>query len=130
MYNIMEMDKDGKTPEQKFSGVEFQIFPRDYHTWGCPIFFLESSLQGDSTRMHKWEPKASTGVYFGNPPFHTGSVALLLNTRTGHIYPQLEWCQLKVNVSTTNVLCIIVMKFMNKSDERAYEMISLAWYYV
>ena len=28
-YNSMKMDGDGKTPEQKFSGVKFQIWPTD-----------------------------------------------------------------------------------------------------
>ena len=33
-YNSMDMDEDRKTPEQKFSGVEFQNFPTVYDTWG------------------------------------------------------------------------------------------------
>ena len=43
-YNSLEMDTDGMTTEQKFSGVELQFFPTYYHTWGCPVFFLEASL--------------------------------------------------------------------------------------
>ena len=39
-YNILEIDEDRKSPEQKFSSVEFQIFFTDYHTWGCPVFIL------------------------------------------------------------------------------------------
>ena len=39
------MEEDGKTPEQKFSGVGFQICPIDYHTWVCPIFVIEAPLQ-------------------------------------------------------------------------------------
>ena len=31
-YNSLDMDEDIKTSEQKFPGVEFQIFPIDYHT--------------------------------------------------------------------------------------------------
>ena len=33
-YNILEIDEVVKTPEQKFSSVEFQIFPTYYHPWG------------------------------------------------------------------------------------------------
>ena len=29
IYNILETDKDGKTLEQKFYGMEFQNFPTD-----------------------------------------------------------------------------------------------------
>ena len=43
-YNSLEMEKDKKTSEQKFSGVEFQIYPTDYHTWGYPVFVLEAPL--------------------------------------------------------------------------------------
>ena len=39
------MDEDRKTPEKKVSGVEFQNFPTDYHTWVCPLFVLEPLLQ-------------------------------------------------------------------------------------
>ena len=60
MYNTLEMDEDRKTPEQKFSDVEFEIFVTDYHTWGCPIFVLESPLQGGP--LPKWEPRAITRV--------------------------------------------------------------------
>ena len=37
--NSLYMDEDEKMSEQKLSGVEFHIFPRDYHTWVCPVFF-------------------------------------------------------------------------------------------
>ena len=43
-YNSLEIDDDGKTPEEKFSGVDFQIFPTYYHTLGCPVFVLEDPL--------------------------------------------------------------------------------------
>ena len=33
-HNILEMDEDGKIPDQKFYGVKFQNFPTNYHTWG------------------------------------------------------------------------------------------------
>ena len=87
-YNSLEIDEDVKTPEQKFSGVEFQICPTDYRTWGCLVLFLEAPLQGRPAGLPKWEPRARAGVYLGHSTFHSGSVALLLNTRTGHVYPQ------------------------------------------
>ena len=83
----LEIDKDGNIPEQRFSGVEFEIFPTEYHTWSCPIFVLEYLLQGGLTGIPKWEPRAINGVYLGHSPSHTGSVYLVLNTRTGHVSP-------------------------------------------
>ena len=44
------MEKDGKNHEQKFSNVEFQIFPTKYHTWGYPVLVLSSSPTGGSER--------------------------------------------------------------------------------
>ena len=87
-YNSLEMDENRKTPEKKFSGVDFQIFPADYHTWVCPVFIIKAPPQGGPTGLPKWEPMVITGVYIGHFPFHAGSVALVLNTRTGHVSPQ------------------------------------------
>ena len=87
-YNILDMEEDGNTPEHKFYGVEFQNLPTDYHTWGYLVFVLEDPLQGGPTGLPKWETRARTSVYIGHYPFHAGSVALVLNTRTRHVSPQ------------------------------------------
>ena len=71
-YNILEMDEDVKTPEQKFSGVELQIHPTDYYTCFFPIFVLEAPLQGGLAGLPKWEQRARTGVYIGHSPSHAG----------------------------------------------------------
>ena len=87
-YNILEMDNYEKTPEQNFSCVEFQIFPKDYHTWGCSVFILEHPLQGGPAGLPKWETRTRNGVYLGQSPLPAGSLDLALNTRTGHVHPQ------------------------------------------
>ena len=38
----------------------------------------------------KWEPRAILGVYLGHSPSHAGSVAIILNPRTGHVSPQFH----------------------------------------
>ena len=65
--------------------MDFQIFPADYHTWLFPIFFLETPLKGFPAGLPKWEPRAKTVLYLGHSPFHSGLVALVLNTRTGYV---------------------------------------------
>ena len=40
-------------PEQKFSGVEFQNVPTDYHTGICLVFFLEAPLLGGTEGLPK-----------------------------------------------------------------------------
>ena len=36
----------------------------------------------------KWEPRARLGIYVGHSPIHAGSVALVLNPKTGLVSPQ------------------------------------------
>ena len=43
-YNSLEMDEDGKMPDQNLVRVELQIFPTYYHTWGFPVLVLKSPL--------------------------------------------------------------------------------------
>ena len=45
---------DRQVRKDDVAGVEFQNLPMDYHTWGCPVFVLESPLQGDPTGLPKW----------------------------------------------------------------------------
>ena len=40
------MYEEGKALDQKFAGVEIQIYPTDYHTLSCPVFVLEDTPQG------------------------------------------------------------------------------------
>ena len=62
-YNSLEMEKDRKTPDQKFSGVDFQVSPMDYHTWGYIVFILKDPLHGGSEGLPKWEPRARPGFH-------------------------------------------------------------------
>ena len=39
-------------------------------------------------RLSKWEPTGRSGVYLGHYYFHSGSVELVLNIRTGYVPPQ------------------------------------------
>ena len=82
------MAEDRKKPEQNFAAVEFQNFATDYHTWGCPVFVLDPPLKGGPIGLPKWEPRARNGLYIGHLILHAGSLALLLNIRTGHVSPQ------------------------------------------
>ena len=54
MYKILDMDKVRKVLEQKFASVEFQICTTGYLSLGCPLCFLEDTLQGGLTGLPKW----------------------------------------------------------------------------
>ena len=88
--NILSLDMDGQTPQSKWSGDDCQIFVKDFHTWGCPVFVLDGRLQSNPKGVPKWEPRSRVGIYMGHSPSHAGSVALVLNPTSGHISPQFH----------------------------------------
>lgn len=82
-HNILSFDKDGKSQLEKYSGIRDEITPADFHTLGCPVFILEAANQSGRIRTPKWQPRPHTIIYLGHLPYHTGSVALLLNLSLG-----------------------------------------------
>eukprot|EP00957_Ditylum_brightwellii_P059833 4541964-Ditylum_brightwellii.AAC.1 len=77
------------SPLEVLLGHKEEISVEDYHSWGCPIFVLDSRLQsGQGIGPPKWDPRAQAGVYLGHSPVHAGNVALVLNLKTGHVSPQ------------------------------------------
>src|SRR6056300_1274480 len=60
--NQLNIDLDGKTPDMKFSGVaSMALRLRDFHTFGCPCYILDSRLQTNQKGVPKWEPRARLG---------------------------------------------------------------------
>ena len=89
LHNNWSLDENGKSPSQKFSGTDHKMILKDIHTWGCPCYVLDSTLQTNKMK-NKWEPRSRLGVYLGHSPCHAGSVALVLNPRTLHVSPQFH----------------------------------------
>lgn len=87
-YNHFKLDKDGKSPMNKFTKTDVQGDLRKCHPFGCPVFVLEAKLQNHLAILPKWDPRARVGVYLGHSPCHAGSVALVLNPKTLHVSPQ------------------------------------------
>jgi len=65
----------------KFTGNDSRPDVRGFHPFGCPVFVLDSKIQGGGA-IPKWNPKARVGVYLGHSPCDIGSVALVLNPKT------------------------------------------------
>ena len=86
-HNHIALDSNGQSPMEKFTGIMDDIDPMDFHTWGCPVYILDEANQG-AIGTPKWEPRSHIGIYLGHSPQHAGSVALVLNLRTGHVSPQ------------------------------------------
>ena len=90
--NNLHIDLGGKTPEMKFSdigGLPTKL--KHVHTFGCPNYVLGARLQdAGGPGPPKWDPRARLGIYLGHSPSQAGSVALVLNPRTGLVSPQFH----------------------------------------
>ena len=60
---------------------------RDLHTWGCPVYILDPSLQAGK-KLPRWAPRSRRGVFVGLSTIHSSEVPLVLNLQTGSITPQ------------------------------------------
>ena len=87
--DFFQLDLYGNTPTAKFYNIK-NIKPNahEYHTFGYPVYVLNSKLQLVSIGPPKWEPCSQVSGYLGHSPMHEGSVALILNPVTGHVSPQ------------------------------------------
>lgn len=92
--NCLQLDSFGQTPESRMAGVSLQkqyVRVSHYHTLFCPVYVLDSRLQtAGGAGPPKWQPRSRIGVYLGHSPFHSGSVALVWNPRTGRVSPQFH----------------------------------------
>ncbi|KAL7463822.1 hypothetical protein ACHAXS_004178 [Conticribra weissflogii] len=52
--NHLPVNIDGKTSLSCFADVDCQVFARDFHTWGCPVFVLDGRLQSDPKGVPKY----------------------------------------------------------------------------
>ena len=87
--NNLHVDINLETPDMKFSNtkaVNAQL--NHYHAFGFPVYILDSILQTNPKGVPKWEPRSRLGIYIGHLPAHAGSVALVLNLKTGLVPPQ------------------------------------------
>ena len=76
-----------KSPQELFSGINMLPIIKHFHTFTCPTYVLDKSLQ-QQHYLPKWQEHAQLGVYLGPSPNHSQTVHLILNPRTGHVSPQ------------------------------------------
>ena len=81
---------EGISPIEKFSQVSIAPQVRHAHTFGSPVYLLDSALQVPGKGLPKWDQRANIGIYLGISPRHSRKVALVLNLKTGHVSPQFH----------------------------------------
>jgi hypothetical protein len=89
--NRLSLRTNGRSCEATFFNIDKDLFDTStLHVFGSPCFVLDSRLQSGIAGPLKWEPRSQLGIYLGHSPSHAGSVALVLNPRTGHVLPQFH----------------------------------------
>ena len=62
-FNKLSIWKDGRSNEATFFGIDSNIIEPDmFHTFGCPWFVLDASLQSGLSTCPKWEPRSRLGI--------------------------------------------------------------------
>jgi hypothetical protein len=98
----------GLSPEEIFTrqkGWPDQLL--DFHTFGCPVFVLDPSLQ-QGHKIPKWQPRSCQAVYLSHSPKHTQTLPIILDLKTGLCSPQyhvvFDDYFTSTKVQTTNLL--------------------------
>ena len=82
--------QEGVSPMELFAQVAIAPRVKHAHTFGSPVYVLDSALQTAGKRIPKWNRRARVGIYLGTSPRHSRRVALILSLRTGHVSPQFH----------------------------------------
>eukprot|EP00957_Ditylum_brightwellii_P176192 13415709-Ditylum_brightwellii.AAC.1 len=99
-HNHLDLNTDGLSPIEVFLGHKKEILAEDFHSWGCPIYVIDSTLQTDTgIGLPKWDPQSRVGVCLGHSLVHAGNVALILSLQIGHVSPQ--YCVISDDEFTT-----------------------------
>jgi hypothetical protein len=59
------------------------------YTFGCPVYVLQRPLRSGS-KIPKWDPRATMGIYLGRSQIHESSVGIVLSLRTGLVSPSFH----------------------------------------
>ena len=63
----------------------------NFHNFGCPVHILDAHLQIFGVGgPPKWDPRALLGIYLGRSLSHAGRVALVMNPKSGLVYPKFH----------------------------------------
>lgn len=87
-HNHLDLNEDGRLPAEDLLGHKEDLAAGNFHTYGCLVFVLDSTLQTGSIGPIKWDPRARVGVYLRHSSVHAGNIALVLNLQTSHVSPQ------------------------------------------
>jgi hypothetical protein len=78
-----------KIPTNHFTRSNIAVNPKHYHTFGCPMYMLDTDLQSGK-RINKWSDRSNVGIHLGRSSQHARTVHLVLSLTTGLLSPQFH----------------------------------------
>jgi hypothetical protein len=90
VHNATPSVKTGVSPLETFSATPVRPQVLNFHPPFCPVYVLDSGLQGGGKRPNKWVRRSRLAVYLGSSPRHARSVSLVLSLDTGYVSPQFH----------------------------------------
>ena len=87
LHNNLPVMPDGSSRLEMFSGIRVGMRMKDIHTFGCPVFALQTQLATGGS-LPRWSPRARLGLNLGQSPSHARNVSLVLSLTTGLVSPQ------------------------------------------
>jgi Reverse transcriptase (RNA-dependent DNA polymerase)/GAG-pre-integrase domain len=76
-------------PTNDFTKSNIAVNPKHWHTFGCPMYTLDTSLQSGK-KIDKWTSRSNVGIHIGHSPQHARTVHLVLSLKTGLASPQFH----------------------------------------
>ena len=89
LHNHVPTSEHTAAPVSRFTGVDVEANLKHMHTFGCPVYALDNSLQAGKYIPH-WNSRARLGMYLGPSPRHAKTVSLVMNLSTGLVSPQFH----------------------------------------
>ena len=89
IHNYLPCDEEGRSRIELFSGSTVMTNISQFHTFGCPVYALDSDLASGKS-IGRWMPRARLGLNLGPSPHHARSVSLVLHLSTGLVSPQFH----------------------------------------
>jgi hypothetical protein len=72
------------SPLEIFSNAKINFKSRDFHTFGCPMYLLQT---GSTIKGPKWNSRARLAIYIGPSMNHACLIGLALSLQTGLVAP-------------------------------------------
>ena len=129
LRNAVPRNEGVDSPHQEFSGVsDASLDYKQEHPFGCPVYVLDSKLQGGKGGQRKWAERARVGVYLGHTPTHSSTVSYVLNVVTGHVSAQFHLVfddhfdtVMTSKCDTTNSLWQTLAQLPNQDPDEPFE---------